>query len=320
MRTVNAALDLVGLAAACVAAGSGDVDLLAKFRARHHDHTLSYGNQMAAHMALGLTFLGGGRFTLADSPEAVAFLLIAFFPPFPTASGDSRAHLQAFRHLWVLAVEPRMTVAQNVVTHRSEKVELQFNSADGSHVRHDSTPTAFPSKFLGGSITVDHQEKTLAPTTLSHDPVVIGIAHCPRTFLQRGSAKIERLSKAEDELVPQTFEAAKAYDLDEAKLRRFAGDGLRRTEGILDNLLYSMRISDADESADAAALLERQSKPAAADGGSIRSATGPTQSTFAKAAEQVQEALSGLAQVNQASDATKRMLAALLASRRATET
>lgn len=46
--------------------------------------------QMAVHCTIGLLFLGGGRATLSTTPTAVAALLAAFFPKFPTHSEDNR--------------------------------------------------------------------------------------------------------------------------------------------------------------------------------------------------------------------------------------
>ena len=57
----------------------------------------------AIALANGLLFLGGGLRTLGTSNQAVAALLIALFPRFPATSADNRCHLQAFRHLYVLA-------------------------------------------------------------------------------------------------------------------------------------------------------------------------------------------------------------------------
>ena len=91
----------------------------------HNSTVVNYGSHMAVHIAIGLLFLGGGRLALASSPRAVAALLVAFFPKFPTHSSDNRYHLQvrlvnvrgtnsylytlqALRHLYVLAVEPRL--------------------------------------------------------------------------------------------------------------------------------------------------------------------------------------------------------------------
>lgn len=87
-------------------------------------------------MAIGFLFLGGGSITFATNNGAVAALLIALYPRFPTSPNDHRCHLQvalcslifdetslprllatricnwrlklqAFRHLYVLATEAR---------------------------------------------------------------------------------------------------------------------------------------------------------------------------------------------------------------------
>lgn len=75
---------------------------------------VTYGSHMAIHMALGFLFLGAGRFTLSRSPEAIAALVCALFPKFPTHSNDNRYHLQAFRHLYVLAIEPRLIIPRDI--------------------------------------------------------------------------------------------------------------------------------------------------------------------------------------------------------------
>jgi anaphase-promoting complex subunit 1 len=59
-------------------------------------------------MALGFLYLGGGRLSLSTSPESIAALICACYPKFPTHSNDNRYHLQAMRHLYVLAAQPRL--------------------------------------------------------------------------------------------------------------------------------------------------------------------------------------------------------------------
>lgn len=98
---------------------------------------------MAVHMAAGLLFLGGGALTLGTSNSAVAALVCAFFPKFPSHSSDNRYaltkrrkqlwsngivryHLQAFRHLYALAVEPRVLEAVDVDTRQSCYVPLEI--------------------------------------------------------------------------------------------------------------------------------------------------------------------------------------------------
>ena len=49
-----------------------------------------YGSHMAVSMAMGLLFLGGGRYSLSTTPQAVAAMVTAFFPKFPIHSNDNR--------------------------------------------------------------------------------------------------------------------------------------------------------------------------------------------------------------------------------------
>uniref|UniRef100_A0A8C6KZA4 Anaphase promoting complex subunit 1 n=1 Tax=Nothobranchius furzeri TaxID=105023 RepID=A0A8C6KZA4_NOTFU len=54
------------------------------------------------------------RYTISTSNSAIAALLCALYPHFPAHSTDNRYHLQALRHLVVLAAEPRLLVPVDV--------------------------------------------------------------------------------------------------------------------------------------------------------------------------------------------------------------
>ena len=112
--------DAVALAAASVMAGTGDIYLLRRFRALHGrcDLETPYGSHLAAHQAIGVLFLGGGTHTFNTSDIAIASLLCAFYPLFPTTIQDCKSHLQAFRHLWTFAAEPRCIIVRSAETHR----------------------------------------------------------------------------------------------------------------------------------------------------------------------------------------------------------
>ncbi|XP_030628160.1 anaphase-promoting complex subunit 1 [Chanos chanos] len=109
-------LSMVLLALSMVMAGSGNLKVLQLCRLLHKRTSgeMNYGFHMAHHMALGLLFLGGGRYTLSTSNSAIAALLCALYPHFPAHSTDNRYHLQALRHLAVLAAEPRLLVPVDV--------------------------------------------------------------------------------------------------------------------------------------------------------------------------------------------------------------
>ncbi|XP_052900348.1 anaphase-promoting complex subunit 1 [Anopheles moucheti] len=107
------------LSLSLVLAGTGDLRVLRAvrmLRSRIGVLQVTYGSHMAIHMALGFLFLGGGRFTLSRSPSAIAALVCTIFPKFPTYSNDNRYHLQAFRHLYVLAIEPRIFIPRSIDT------------------------------------------------------------------------------------------------------------------------------------------------------------------------------------------------------------
>ncbi|CAK1583078.1 unnamed protein product [Parnassius mnemosyne] len=146
--TLETCLCVCLLAAGMIMSGRGDVAVLRlcrRLRARTahparparpaHAHpappALSHGAQMAVHCTIGLLFLAGGRGTLSTSKTAVAALLIAFFPKFPTHSEDNRYHLQAFRHLYVLAVEPRLILPRDLDTGKLCYAHIQVVDLQG---------------------------------------------------------------------------------------------------------------------------------------------------------------------------------------------
>lgn len=133
-NSVRNCQDVVSLSAAAVMAGTGDLALFRRLRSLHGrvDPDTPYGSHMATHMAIGMLFLGGGSYTLGTSDLAVAALLCAFYPIFPTTVLDNKCHLQAFRHFWVLAAEPRCLVPRDLDTRRPISIPINLTSQDGS--------------------------------------------------------------------------------------------------------------------------------------------------------------------------------------------
>ncbi|XP_076165385.1 anaphase promoting complex subunit 1 isoform X2 [Ptiloglossa arizonensis] len=117
--TIETCLNVILLSAAAVMAGTGDLEIMricrhVRTRVGPASSVVTYGSHLATHMALGLLFLGGGKYTLSNSPSAIAALIISLFPKFPTHSNDNRYHLQALRHLYVLAAEPRVILPRDI--------------------------------------------------------------------------------------------------------------------------------------------------------------------------------------------------------------
>uniref|UniRef100_A0A6A7FY93 Anaphase-promoting complex subunit 1-like isoform X1 n=2 Tax=Hirondellea gigas TaxID=1518452 RepID=A0A6A7FY93_9CRUS len=125
------------LSISMVMAGSGDLEVLRLIRCLRErvgplNTSVGYGSHVAIHMSLGFLFLGGGRFTLSTDHTSVAALLIACFPKMPQHSGDNRYQLQAFRHLYVLACEPRLLMPVDVDTGMpvSTNITVKFSACN----------------------------------------------------------------------------------------------------------------------------------------------------------------------------------------------
>jgi anaphase-promoting complex subunit 1 len=136
-KTVRNCQDVVALSAATVMAGAGDLPVLRRLRALHArtDADTSYGSHFAAHMAVGMLFLGGGSHTFGTSDLAVGALLCACHPLLPASVLDNTAHLQAFRHLCVLAAEARCLVARDADTRRPVPLPVLVTLRDGEQLR-----------------------------------------------------------------------------------------------------------------------------------------------------------------------------------------
>jgi anaphase-promoting complex subunit 1 len=116
-----------------------------------------YGVHVATHLSIGLLFLGGGRFTLGTSNAAIACMVAAFFPRFHHVSSDNKSYLQALRHLWVLAVEPRCLIARDVDTSEVVYLPVKITMKEGDEVGTTQliSPTLIPDLGKLQSIRVD---------------------------------------------------------------------------------------------------------------------------------------------------------------------
>lgn len=147
--TIETCLNVILLSLSMVMAGTGDLDVLRiirylRSRVGPSNSTVGYGSHLTIHMALGFLFLGGGRFSLATSNMAIAALIIACFPKFPTHSNDNRYHLQALRHLYVLAAEPRLLMPVDVDTGRLCQVNITVRFTDTEQYRNQSYEALAP--------------------------------------------------------------------------------------------------------------------------------------------------------------------------------
>ncbi len=124
--TLEMCLGASALALSLIMAGTGDLAVLRLLRQLRFkiDTELTYGNHMAIGMAIGLLFCSGGRATICRSNEAIAALLVSLYPFFPTNTTDNRYHMQALRHLYVLAMDPRCLEVVDVDTNQAVPAPL----------------------------------------------------------------------------------------------------------------------------------------------------------------------------------------------------
>ncbi|KFY33947.1 hypothetical protein V494_07186 [Pseudogymnoascus sp. VKM F-4513 (FW-928)] len=139
-NTIRNCQDLLALCAATVMAGSGDLVVFRRLRALRgrDDNETPYGSHMAAHVAIGALFLAGGTHTFGTSNLAIAALMAAFYPLFPTSILDNKSHLQAFRHFWVLATEARCVVARDIDTNMPVSIPLEISLRPGNSTNDNS--------------------------------------------------------------------------------------------------------------------------------------------------------------------------------------
>jgi anaphase-promoting complex subunit 1 len=158
-NTIRNCQDLVALAAATVMAGTGDLTVFRRLRSLHgrDDAETPYGSHLAAHLAIGALFLGGGTFTFCTSNLAIASLLVAFYPLFPSTVQDNKAHLQAFRHFWALATEPRCLVARDIDTNQPVPIPITVTLRTGDQMQRH-TPCLLPEVDQIKSVRTDSSE------------------------------------------------------------------------------------------------------------------------------------------------------------------
>lgn len=108
------------------------------------------------------------RYTLSTGNVAIASLLCAFFPVFPVTSLDNRYHLQAMRHLYVLAAQPGVLIARGQDTGHAHPVEVAVKTTDG-RLRVSTTPCLVQSWDEIESVEVVDQKYwpfTVGPATV----------------------------------------------------------------------------------------------------------------------------------------------------------
>ncbi|KAG0139551.1 hypothetical protein CROQUDRAFT_101374 [Cronartium quercuum f. sp. fusiforme G11] len=174
--------NVITLGLGIVMAGTGELEVLRRLRIAHANITevTNFGTHLATHFALGLLFLGGGRFTLSTTNAAIACLVCSIYPIFPSASDDQVHHLQPLRHLWVLAVEPRCVVARDV-DRKGELIFLPLKLKLHEPANAQQRPVELSAKLLTAPTLVPELGTIRSVTVESprYWPLVLDLEHNP---------------------------------------------------------------------------------------------------------------------------------------------
>ena len=184
--TVRNCQDVLSIAAASVMAGTGDLLVFRRLRSLHGriDGDTPYGSHVATHLAIGILFLGGGTHTLNTSNLAIASLLCAFYPLFPSSVLDNKVHLQAFRHLWVLAAEPRCIVTYDVETHSPVSLPITVRLHSGQQLAMNS-PCLLPELGTISSVHTNNADFLESFLDFANSPADLAAFRQHQTLLVR---------------------------------------------------------------------------------------------------------------------------------------
>ncbi|KAJ9119565.1 hypothetical protein QFC22_003274 [Naganishia vaughanmartiniae] len=125
------AINMISVALALIVAAHGDVSTYRRLRQYHGNENSSFGTKTAVHMATALIFTGAGRYSFGSSNLAIASLCIAFFPRWPRSYDENKSYLQAYRHLWSLAVEPHCLSTVDIDTLQTVYMPLGVTTLSG---------------------------------------------------------------------------------------------------------------------------------------------------------------------------------------------
>ncbi|KAI6648581.1 Anaphase-promoting complex subunit 1 [Oopsacas minuta] len=159
---INCAL----LACSLVVCGSGDSKLLKiiyelrQISTVDNDFLVGYGNQMAYHIALGFACLGNFQYSIRTSDDSIAYLLISLYPVFQNSSLKDIYHLQAFRHIYALALERRFLHVKDIYTNQSCTAHaiIKYTSFGIDYSKRIRIPYLVPETHRIYSITIHSDE------------------------------------------------------------------------------------------------------------------------------------------------------------------
>ena len=201
--TIESCLNVLVISLSLIMAGTGDLEVMKicrYLRARTSQvNVVLYGSHMATHMALGFLFLGGCRYSMSTSKESIAALICALFPKFPIHSHDNRYHLQAFRHLYVLAIEPRVTIPRDIHSDKIAYIKWKISYShkmekEALHVKEGYFPGSSSSRSQ--KVFVMKYPEIEAPSLSSIQNSITGFLSCNSSCIDNTSLHLWQVKLA----------------------------------------------------------------------------------------------------------------------------
>ncbi|GHP07963.1 anaphase-promoting complex subunit 1 [Pycnococcus provasolii] len=118
--------------------------------------TMGYGSHLAVNTAIGFLFLGGGMWAFGTTDMCTASLLVALYPRLPQHSGDNRYHLQALRHMYVLASQPRGVEAKDAASGQPCMAQMEAVSVTSGKPSDDGGVTYTRTRLLAPCLLPEH--------------------------------------------------------------------------------------------------------------------------------------------------------------------
>ena len=207
---------------ACVMAGSGDSECLefAQKLRDSADEATPYGINVTVNQAAGFLALGNARWTFQNTPFAMACLLLAIVPRYPSGVSDNRASLHAFRHLFVLAVEKRSVEVVDIGTMQPTShvpAKIIFNDKTEKILQ---LPTTLPRKCDFSEIVIESDR---------YEPVTVTDLR-ERIFLQKIPGKTSHATDAFGTLNADRAYISEFSEPSESEVRKLIGLPLGATD------------------------------------------------------------------------------------------
>lgn len=253
-RLTKAALGQIqssmALSLAIIMAGTGDLETLRRIRmlCLLKNKDTPYGTFMAAQMALGILFLGGGQYGFDRNPLDIAVLVISLYPIFPFTVTENFTHLQPLRYFWALAAKPRCLVTKDIETGNPTQAKVSIRLKNQDKVIVKTTPFLLPELSEIAEIAACDKNYYNLKLDLTHDTAANRFFMRTKTLVltkveKNALSKLSFISKSLDSKSDydyyQFLKILQTIDLEDVSEIKFSGTCTRALDTTKDDLILA---------------------------------------------------------------------------------